>query len=122
MTQVAGNVKRAEQKVNHGSLEQWRRQARHLLPWAGDATMVPRSDMTDSPVVFERMNGVARVTLNRPPLNLLRPDAIRALRDGFEELARDPTVRVAVLTGSGRAFTAGMDVRYLVTLDVAAAK
>jgi enoyl-CoA hydratase/carnithine racemase len=80
------------------------------------------TDPPDPPVLFECRDGVARVTLNRPPLNLLRPESIRALRDGFEELARDPTVRVAVVTGTGRAFTAGMDVRFLVTLDVAAAK
>src|SRR6266540_794540 len=76
------------------------------------------TDPPDPPVLFECRDGVARVTLNRPPLNLLRPESIRALRDGFEELARDPTVRVAVVTGTGRAFTAGMDVRFLVTLDV----
>ena len=78
--------------------------------------------MTDSPLRVDVKDGVARVTLNRPPLNLLRPDSIRALRESFEELARDPAIRVAVLTGSGRAFTAGMDVRFLLTLDAAAAK
>jgi enoyl-CoA hydratase/carnithine racemase len=78
--------------------------------------------MSDSPVRVELKDGVARVTLDRPPLNLLRPDSIAALREAFQALARDREVRVAVITGSGRAFTAGMDVRFLLTLDAAAAK
>ena len=61
-------------------------------------------------------------TFDRPPLNLLAPDVVDALRDAFEALARDPAVRVAVLTGGGRAFTAGMDVRVLRDLDVSGAK
>src|SRR5207253_2918321 len=62
------------------------------------------------PLVLERAGGVARVTLDRPPLNLLEPDLIRGLRDTFRALAADPSVRIAVLSGRGRAFTAGMDV------------
>ena len=58
--------------------------------------------MVDSPLIVDVRGGVARVTLNRPPLNLLRPDSIRALRESFEALARDPAIRVAVLTGEGR--------------------
>ena len=78
--------------------------------------------MTESPLLVDTRDGVARVTLNRPPLNLLRPDSIAALRECFERLASDPAIRAAVLTGSGRAFTAGMDVRFLHTLDIATAK
>jgi enoyl-CoA hydratase/carnithine racemase len=73
-------------------------------------------------LLVERAGGVARVTLDRAPLNLLEPELIRALRDGFRDLAQDPGVRVAVLTGRGRAFTAGMDVHVLAALDVARAK
>ena len=73
-------------------------------------------------LTVERDGGVVRCTLDRPPLNLLEPDLIRALRDCFRTLADDPTVRVAVLSGRGRAFTAGMDVHVLAALDVARAK
>ena len=73
-------------------------------------------------LALERDGGVVRCTLDRPPLNLLEPDLIRALRDAFHRLAADPSVRVAVLTGRGRAFTAGMDVHVLAALDVAGAK
>ena len=73
-------------------------------------------------LTIERDGGVVRCTLDRPPLNLLEPELIRALRDAFRGLAADPSVRVAVITGRGRAFTAGMDVHVLAGLDVAAAK
>jgi enoyl-CoA hydratase len=74
------------------------------------------------PLRVERQRGAVHVTLHRPPLNLLTPEFIAALHDCFAGLARDPDVRVAVLTGSGRAFTAGMDVKFLAALDVASAK
>ena len=66
--------------------------------------------------------GVARVTLERPPLNLFEPGLIAALRDTFELLAGEGDLRVVVLTGAGRAFQAGMDVSVLRDLDVASAK
>ena len=72
-------------------------------------------------VRLERRGGVARCTLDRPPLNLFEPGLIAALRAAFQTLAADDTVRVAVLTGAGRAFTAGMDVHVLRDLDGASA-
>lgn len=60
--------------------------------------------------------------LDRPPLNLLEPTLIARLHAAFRELAADPSVRVAVITGAGRAFTAGMDVRVLRDLDRAGAR
>src|SRR5262245_37793441 len=77
--------------------------------------------MGEGALRVERRGGVARCTLDRPPLNLLEPGLIAALRAAFVELAADASVRVAVLTGAGRAFTAGMDVRVLRDLDPAGA-
>ncbi|MGH7333825.1 MAG: enoyl-CoA hydratase/isomerase family protein [Candidatus Rokuibacteriota bacterium] len=74
------------------------------------------------PLLIERTGGVVRCTINRPPLNLFDSSIIQALRHGFRELADDESVRVVVLTGSGRAFTAGMNVNVLRDLDVQRAK
>jgi len=68
--------------------------------------------MSEEIVLVERDGPVAIVTLNRPDaLNALS----RALRsrvvEVFAELAEDETVRAAVLTGAGRAFTAGVDLK-----------
>lgn len=74
------------------------------------------------PVLVERTGAAVWCTLDRPPLNLLDLELIEALRETFTALAADPSVRVAVLTGRGRAFTAGMNVHVLHALDVPRAK
>ena len=78
--------------------------------------------MSEAPVRVERADGVAWCTLDRPPLNLLEPGLIRAVHATFDALAADRATRVAVLTGGGRAFTAGMDVRVLRDLDTGRAR
>ena len=56
--------------------------------------------------------GVAVVTLNRPErLNALTPEMMDELLTTFSALADDAAVRVVVLTGAGRGFCAGLDVR-----------
>jgi enoyl-CoA hydratase/carnithine racemase len=77
--------------------------------------------MAAAAIRVERRGGVARCTLDRPPLNLFEPELIGTLRAIFETLAADSTVRLAVLTGAGRAFTGGMNVRVLRDLDRAGA-
>jgi enoyl-CoA hydratase/carnithine racemase len=64
-----------------------------------------------------REGAVARLTLERPPLNVLSPDLIDALGGAFRELGADTSLRVAVLAGSGRAFSAGVDVAAMRDLD-----
>jgi enoyl-CoA hydratase/carnithine racemase len=83
---------------------------------------VAPSENSDAPVLLEREGGVVRCSLNRPPLNLLEPGIIDALRECFAGLAGDASVRVAVIAGQGRAFTGGMNVRVLHDLDVRRAK
>src|SRR5216684_517583 len=78
--------------------------------------------MSEAPLSVERAGGAAWCTLDRPPLNLLEPGLIHAVRATFDALAADRVTRVAILTGGGHAFTAGMDVRVLRDLDTARAK
>lgn len=68
--------------------------------------------MTRETILVERDGPVAIVTLNRPDaLNALNR-ALRAdLVEAFSDLAADDSVRVAILTGAGRAFTAGVDLK-----------
>ncbi len=73
-------------------------------------------------VRVERRGGCAWVTLDRPPLNLIVPEMIRGIKAAFEELREDPRVRAAVLTGSGRAMTAGMQLQFLRDLTAREAK
>ncbi len=55
-------------------------------------------------------DGVLRVTLNRPSrMNAVKTETLDAVADAFEKYADDASVRVAVLTGVGRAFCSGAD-------------
>jgi 2-(1,2-epoxy-1,2-dihydrophenyl)acetyl-CoA isomerase len=57
-------------------------------------------------------NGVAVFTLNRPErLNALNRDMLDGMRGRLAELAQDPSVGCVVLTGAGRAFCSGGDVK-----------
>jgi enoyl-CoA hydratase/carnithine racemase len=61
-------------------------------------------------VTVQISDGVADVRLNRPDkLNALDGDMFAALVDACVRLARDPSVRAVVLSGEGRAFSAGLD-------------
>ncbi|MGE4243478.1 enoyl-CoA hydratase-related protein [Ramlibacter sp.] len=63
-------------------------------------------------VLVTRDAGVATVTLNRPEsLNALSSELMDALPGVLRELANDPDVACVVLTGAGRAFCAGGDLK-----------
>lgn len=53
---------------------------------------------------------MARVTLARPPLNILTLDAIETLDDVLEEVGRRADVKALLITAEGRAFSAGVAV------------
>ena len=64
------------------------------------------------PVLLHLQDGVATITLNRPDAsNGLDVATKDLLRDTVEQVAGDPAVRCVVLTGSGRAFCVGQDLK-----------
>lgn len=68
--------------------------------------------MPDPIVLVEKDGPVAIVTLNRPDaLNALSQALRREIVKTFQVLAKDEDVRAVVLTGAGRAFTAGVDLK-----------
>jgi enoyl-CoA hydratase len=68
--------------------------------------------MSSSVLLLEKADGIAQVTLNRPQaMNALSQELRQALTRAFLELAGDASVRVAILTGAGRAFCAGIDLK-----------
>lgn len=68
--------------------------------------------MTDNIVTIQKHDAVALVTMNRPDALNALSRALRAeLVRVFDELATDESVRAVVLTGAGRAFTAGVDLK-----------
>jgi len=64
-------------------------------------------------------HGVALLTLNHPPVNALTPDLLADLGAAFDHLAKDERVKVVMLTGTGRFFVAGADIRVLAAISSA---
>ncbi|MBI2780620.1 MAG: enoyl-CoA hydratase/isomerase family protein [Chloroflexi bacterium] len=71
-------------------------------------------------VEVDAASGVATITLNRPDaLNSLTVPMKQALLAAFRQVARDKAVRAVILTGAGRAFCAGQDLRERLQPDAA---
>lgn len=65
-------------------------------------------------LLVDRKDGIATLTLNRPDaMNALSQDLRIALTRAFREVASDDAVGVVILTGVGRAFSAGLDLKEL---------
>jgi 2-(1,2-epoxy-1,2-dihydrophenyl)acetyl-CoA isomerase len=63
-------------------------------------------------ILYEKQNGVATITLNRPQaLNAFTPKMNDEVQDALKDADGDPTVRCFLITGSGRAFCAGQDLK-----------
>jgi 3-hydroxyacyl-CoA dehydrogenase len=60
---------------------------------------------------YEVRGGVAVITLNNPPVNGLGFDTRKGVTDGIERALADDAVQAVVITGAGRAFSGGADIR-----------
>ena len=66
----------------------------------------------EPPVLYEQEGAVVTITLNRPEvMNNFGGGLFEALRDAYVRFRDDDTARVAILTGRGRAFCAGGDLK-----------
>jgi enoyl-CoA hydratase/carnithine racemase len=65
-------------------------------------------------VLSEVRNGAMWITLNRPDaLNAISPEVVAGIDAALQQAAADESVRAVVLTGTGRAFCAGADLKFL---------
>lgn len=63
-------------------------------------------------LLYRLDNGVATISLNRPDVyNALNDEITFELQDAFKAVAKDENVRVVVLTGEGKAFCSGQDLK-----------
>ena len=70
--------------------------------------------MSEPVLLVDVRDEVALVTLNRPQaMNALSRDLRAAIAETFDRLNADPGVRAAILTGAGKAFCAGLDLKEL---------
>ena len=69
-------------------------------------------------IIFEKKDGIGFVTMNRPKaLNALNTDVLTELDDVFRSIDKDDEVKVAIITGAGRAFIAGADIAQMAELN-----
>jgi 3-hydroxyacyl-CoA dehydrogenase len=66
--------------------------------------------MTDL-VQLTKDNGIAVITINNPPVNALSPGVPESISDALDQVAKDDSVKAAVLIGGGRTFVAGADIK-----------
>jgi 2-(1,2-epoxy-1,2-dihydrophenyl)acetyl-CoA isomerase len=63
-------------------------------------------------LLYQVQDGIATITLNRPDVfNAFNDEQSYELQDALKQVARDAAVRVVVLTGAGKAFCSGQDLK-----------
>lgn len=64
-------------------------------------------------IIYQKKNAVARITLNRPEaLNSLTRTMLLEIGEALEDSEKDNAIRVVVITGSGKAFCTGVDLKF----------
>ncbi|MHC1601485.1 MAG: enoyl-CoA hydratase/isomerase family protein [Candidatus Nezhaarchaeales archaeon] len=68
--------------------------------------------MSYTTILLEKIEGIAKITLNRPEaFNAINPQMVNELAKAIEDVKKDPNIKVLVITGSGKAFSAGGDIK-----------
>jgi len=63
-------------------------------------------------ILYESTDGVAKISINRPPLNILNAETLSELTQALETAQTDPSINIVIMTGVGdRAFSAGVDIK-----------
>lgn len=68
------------------------------------------ADEAVSFITYAVDEGIARLTLDRPPVNVLHIPMLQQLKNVLDELAQNTAVRVLILRAEGKMFSAGVDV------------
>jgi enoyl-CoA hydratase len=73
--------------------------------------------MAYNTLLLEIADGIALLKVNRPQaLNSLNPEVLLDLLGAFQELEKNDNVKVIILTGEGKAFVAGADLKAMVSM------
>jgi len=69
-------------------------------------------------VIVDKSDGIIHVRINRPEvLNACDGETYNAIADAWDELENDPSLRVGIVSGAGRAFCVGTDVKWVKSPD-----
>jgi len=74
-------------------------------------------------IIVEKKENISIIKINRPNnLNALNKDTIIELTKAVEELEKDKNIKVVILTGEGKAFIAGADIKQMKDMNPSEAK
>lgn len=62
-------------------------------------------------VYLEKNDGVARVIIDRPPVNVLDIQTMSEINEALADIQKDSSINVVVIEGKGKAFSAGVDIK-----------
>ena len=62
-------------------------------------------------IELEKNNGIAVMYIDNPPMNVLCSELLNEMHEALEKLEDDETLRAVIVTGKGRAFVAGADIK-----------
>lgn len=69
-------------------------------------------------LILEREENIAILYLNRPEaMNALNAELLKEMIVALDEVAEDDTIRALIITGVGKAFAAGADIKYMQSLN-----
>jgi len=79
--------------------------------------------MSYANILVEKKESIGIIKINRPNnLNALNKDTIMELTKAVDELEKDKNIKVAILTGEGKAFIAGADIKQMKDMNLSEAK
>jgi len=64
-------------------------------------------------VTMERLDDIAVVTIDKPPVNAIGQDVYEGLMGVFDTLREEPSIKAVVILAAGRTFIAGADIKLL---------
>ena len=63
-------------------------------------------------IILTKTNSIGKITINRPPVNVMNIETLQEINNALEVMKKDPEVKVLLITGSGsKAFSAGVEIR-----------
>ena len=69
-------------------------------------------------VIVEKSDGIVHVRINRPEvMNACDGETYNAIADAWDDLENDPNLRVGILSGEGRSFCVGTDIKWVNSPD-----
>ena len=65
---------------------------------------------TSGSILATMDQGVLRITLRRPPLNILNQEAIREICGALETVRNEPSLKAVLFSAEGKAFSSGVEI------------